>query len=398
MVATSRHLFVPLAADEPLSVLDAATGEVLRTFDGTPPPQQVLLTGSLLLIGSGQHIAAVAPETGLTKWQAPGKSLAAAGDRGHVLRAGGDKLACLSLQDGQTLWETAYAQAAQTLGVKKPAAGKAGFAGSLQVGTGVVLAPYRAGLKNSETMVLDAATGRPLWVLAYHDRPFGDGGGPFITEDGLVVFDSVSGEVRTLDTRTGQPKNTLAAPAIRYAGHHPRCYESRLTPRFIIGKQRGADFVDLASGKVTWCNWLRGSCHRGAIPANGLLYAGQHSCRCYTEAALRGLNALAPRSGEAAAAPRPDAPVRLERGPVFETLSSTESPASSHDDWPTYRHDAARSGASPCALGDKLAPAWTAALSGRLTAPVVGDGRLAVAATDQHAVHAFDASTGKPLW
>jgi outer membrane protein assembly factor BamB/SAM-dependent methyltransferase len=398
MVATSRHLFVPLAADEPLSMLDAATGEVLKAYDGTSPPQQVVLTGGLLLIGSGQQIAAVAPETGLTKWQAAGKALAAEAGRGYVLRAAGDKLACLDLQDGQTLWETAYAQAAQTLGVKKPAAGKVGFTGSLQVGAGIVLAPYRAGLKNSETMVLDAATGRPLWVLAYHDRPFGDGGGPFITEDGVIVLDSASGAVRTFDAKTGQPKNALDAPAIRFAGHHPRCYESRLTPRFIIGKQRGADFVDLASGEVTWCNWLRGSCHRGAIPANGLLYAGQHSCRCYTEAALRGLNALAPRSGEAAAAPRPDAPVRLERGPVFETLSSTESPASSHDDWPTYRHDAARSGASPCALGDKLAPAWTAALSGRLTAPVVGDGRLAVAATDQHAVHAFDASTGKPLW
>lgn len=398
MVATSRHLFVPLAADESLCMLDAATGKTLKTYDGTLPPQQVILTGDLLLIGSGEQIAAVDPETGLAKWRAPGRALAAEADRGYVLRAAGGKLACLDLQDGRTLWETPYEQAAQALGVNKPAAGKAGFTGPLQVGTGIVLAPYRANLKKSETMAFDAATGRPSWVLAYHDRPFGDGGGPFITDDGVVVLDSVSGEVRTLDAKTGQPKNTLAAPAIRFAGHHPRCYESRLTPRFIIGKQRGADFVDLASGEVTWCNWLRGSCHRGAIPANGLLYAGQHSCRCYTEAALRGLNALAPRSPEAATPSRPDEAARLERGPAFKTISSIKSPISSPSDWPTYRHDASRSGASPCAIGEKLALQWTAAPSGRLTAPVVGDGRLLVAAIDQHAVHAFDASSGKPLW
>ena len=194
------------------------------------------------------------------------------------------------------MWETDYAQAAQALDVKKPAAGKAGLVGPLQAGAGIVLAPYRVGLKDSETMVFDAASGRPLWVLGYHDRPFGRGGGPFIMDGGIWLLDSNAGEVRTLDAKTGQATNSVAAPAIRFVGHHARCYESRLTPRFIIGKERGADFVDLASGAVTWNNWLRGSCHRGAIPANGLLYAGQHSCRCYSEAALRGLHALAPGS------------------------------------------------------------------------------------------------------
>lgn len=398
MVATSQRLFVPLAVDEPVSMLDAATGELLKTYAGTPTPRQVILVDGLLLIGSGNQIVAVEPETGLTRWQAPGNGIIAAGNRGYLLRAGGKALACLELENGRPIWETAYAQAAEALKVKPPTAGKAGFVGSLQAGAGIVLAPYRAGLKDSETMFFEAASGRPLWVLDYHDRPFGRGGGPFIMDGGIWILEAGAGEVRTLEPKTGEPRNVLAAPAIRFAGHHPRCYESRLTPRFLIGKERGADFIDLASGAVTWNNWLRGACHRGAIPANGLLYAGQHSCRCYTEAALRGLNALAPLSSEPPTSPIEEIAHPLEHGPAFEAISKLESQPSNPADWPTYRHDASRSGASPCALADKLEMQWTTEPGGRLTAPVVSAGRLLVAAIDQHAVLAFDALTGKALW
>ena len=341
MVATSRHLFVPLAEEEPLSKLDAATGKTLKTYTGTPSPQEVLLTEGLLLIGSGKQVVAVDPDSGLTKWQAEGNEMAAEKTRVYVLHANGKALACLDLKNGNQLWQTDYESAAQKLGVNKSALGKPGFTGALQAGAGVVLAPYRTGLKDSETMVLDAASGRPLWVLNYHDRPFGQGGGPFIMEGGIWTLNSSAGEVRKFDPKTGERQKTVAAPAIRFVGHHPRCYESRLTPRFIIGKERGADFVDLDTGAVTWNNWLRASCHRGAIPANGLLYAGQHSCRCYSEAALRGLHALAPLDSEWAAPSRPDDAHRLERGPAFSQISNLKFQVS-NEDWPTYRHDVSR--------------------------------------------------------
>ena len=99
MVATRRHLFVPLAADEPLSMLDAATGQVLKTYAGTPPPQHVVLTDGRLLIGSGKQIVAVDPETG----ERSGRSRAASGCRRrprYVLRSAGQTLACLDLEDG----------------------------------------------------------------------------------------------------------------------------------------------------------------------------------------------------------------------------------------------------------------------------------------------------------
>ena len=37
-------------------------------------------------------------------------------------------------------------------------------------------------------------------------------------------------------------------------------------------------------------------------------------------------------------------------------------------------------------------------LGGKLTSPVIGSGRVLVAAVDQHTIHALDPETGRPLW
>jgi len=149
---------------------------------------------------------------------------------------------------------------------------------------------------------------------------------------------------------------------------------------------------------VTYNNWVRASCHRGAIPANGLLYAGQHSCRCYSETAIRGLNALAPASDNTKTPAGQDDERRLEPGPALAEVAKSTPRTARPTDWPTYRHDGSRSGATAVALPDDLAPQWTAALGEALTAPVVGDGRLLVAAGERHTVHAFDAARGNALW
>ena len=73
MVAAEERLFVQLAAAQPLSMLDAATGKVIKTFDQAPPPQQVLLIGGLLLIGSGKQVAALDAQTGKPRWQSAGR-------------------------------------------------------------------------------------------------------------------------------------------------------------------------------------------------------------------------------------------------------------------------------------------------------------------------------------
>jgi len=49
-------------------------------------------------------------------------------------------------------------------------------------------------------------------------------------------------------------------------------------------------------------------------------------------------------------------------------------------------------------VGDGLRRDWEVALGGRLTSPVIAEGRLFVADTATHAVHALDAGSGRRLW
>ncbi|MEQ1852061.1 MAG: LamG-like jellyroll fold domain-containing protein, partial [Chthoniobacteraceae bacterium] len=66
--------------------------------------------------------------------------------------------------------------------------------------------------------------------------------------------------------------------------------------------------------------------------------------------------------------------------------------------WPTYRHDAARSGASDQPLAADLAATWEANLGGRLSAMTIADGKAFVSQVDERTLHALDAATGKPVW
>jgi outer membrane protein assembly factor BamB len=117
---------------------------------------------------------------------------------------------------------------------------------------------------------------------------------------------------------------------------------------------------------------------------------------------LNSFNAL---SAERASPPSRE-PDRLEKGPAYSDVakaaaggnpqSAIRSPQS--DDWPTYRHDAARSGAASSSLSPGLTAHWQRALPGPLTAVVVAGGRLYVAQREAHTVHALSADDGSPLW
>jgi len=148
-------------------------------------------------------------------------------------------------------------------------------------------------------------------------------------------------------------------------------------------------------------HWVRGSCQYGVIPANGLLYAPQHSCACYIEAKLTGLLALKP--AEPADHPGVQPPAESERsrrvsGPAVAESSSLPASEDAVGDWPTYRHDSARTGHVLTEVPAELKCAWQARIGGRLSAPVIADNRLLVVSVDTHTVYAFDASAGKQLW
>ncbi len=397
MVASGDRLYVPLGADEPLSAIDAATGEVLRTYEGMAPVKEVVLAEGVLLIGARGKVHAVEVESGKPRWELPGAHPCVLDGRAFLTSPGGRSVVCVDLQTGQKTWETEFALTMSAPGSEPPSE-KAGFNEPLRAGAGIVLAAARQG-KQCRTVALAADDGRPLWQDGIGDRPFARGGGPFFIDGHVWTLDSGKGRLVARDPLTGKPGKQQSVPAIRYVGHHARCYHAKATCRYVIGKERGADFVDLASGEVTWSNWLRGPCHRGVIPANGLLYAGQHSCRCYTEAALHGFHALAPASEESQP-PGDDRerPESLVKGSAWADKPQVGPEPAASDDWPTFRHDAARSGATPADFPDGLDERWSAELGCKPSAPVVADGRAYVAAVDRHTLHAFDASTGQPVW
>ena len=87
---------------------------------------------------------------------------------------------------------------------------------------------------------------------------------------------------------------------------------------------------------------------------------------------------------------------RLEKGPAYGQVANSE--VVSDADWPTFRHDPARSGATKAVIPSEIDVAWSASPGGKLTAPVVVNNSLYVAASDTHAVYAIDAGTGRTRW
>ncbi|MHC4506863.1 MAG: PQQ-binding-like beta-propeller repeat protein, partial [Planctomycetota bacterium] len=109
------------------------------------------------------------------------------------------------------------------------------------------------------------------------------------------------------------------------------------------------------------------------------------------------LKAAGPR--RAARVPRPEDD-RLQKGPAYGQATDGTGGPGGHKagDWPTYRHDAKRSGSTTADVPTGLRQSWKADLGGRLSTLASANGRVYVAQVDAHAVHALDAASGAKLW
>src|ERR1700730_13751091 len=67
--------------------------------------------------------------------------------------------------------------------------------------------------------------------------------------------------------------------------------------------------------------------------------------------------------------------------------------------WPTYQHDAARSGLDPDApVVSEVSAAWNTQLDGKMYAQPLVVGSLAYAATENNTVYALDVTSGAVVW
>jgi outer membrane protein assembly factor BamB len=424
LLTDGKKVYVTLGIDAPVSALDAATGETLRTYKETPFAEELILSQGVLFVQctrgptrlndyrpkftdiwancrpaegawdkQARILHAIDAESGRALWTrefviAP---LTLAADAKRLYFFSGERVVSADRKTGAPLWQSEPVKCAPSL---SPAYGP-----SLVVYGDVVL--LSAESKNMHGF--DAATGRRLWSAPHLP------GGHTSPEDLLVVQGLVWCGVRNVtgrDLHTGEVKGEAPPDATSYWFHH-RCHRAKATDRYILLSRTGIEFVEPAAKHWINNNWVRGGCLYGVMPCNGLVYAPPSACGCYLEGKLYGFNALAPQS-KTWTPPRevPDAG-RMERGPAYEQfvnppatadLRQSAIPSAQAEDWPTYRHDPARSGASAAAVPPDLKAKWQVQLGGRLTGPTVAGGRAFVASVDTHTVYAIDADSGKPVW
>jgi outer membrane protein assembly factor BamB len=466
LVAAGDRVYVTLGYDAPVSALDAATGETVKTYEGTEGTLEIVHHEGILYLVLGRpralepesglgsrgpfvrpssgpkRVVALEADTGEVVWtKADGETadvfpLTLAVDGPRVLMHGEEHVLCLDRRTGREIWRHARPADPKRPGWSSP---------TLVAWRDVVL----VGDRNPETtepagdaprsgkeywtfyrggpgrlVALSAEDGRELWSCPCAES-FHAPVDVFVA-DGLVWTGQnharwLGGELHWLktgddwykeeptlgrDPQTGEVKRRLwAGDAFAPTLHH-RCYRNKATERFMLLGRIGVEFIDLEAGAPLRHNWIRGTCQYGILPANGLLYVTPHSCACYIQSKLNGFWALAPKRNDARTARdqgrrarEQDAVTpRLEGGSAYSQLPTPGSQLPTPSDWPTYRHDPARSGATGASVPAELKRAWQADLGGRLTSVVVAGGKVFASQVDAHTVHALAAENGEALW
>ncbi len=407
LVADGERVFVTLGFHAPVSVLDAATGEIVRTCKGTEGTDEILCRDGTLVLcvrGAGGDAAvrrggqpapdslmALEAATGDVLWEKPAGRpvpLCTAVAGGRVVYQSGSEIVALALRTGEEAWRARL----QAPKAKAPAKGKKkrrGGGGTLVARDDVVLV-----LALGRLFALSAKDGKELWNAPGSGGP-GVANPPDLFVAGGLVWAGSSRQGR--DPKTGKVRRTLELEKVITQGHHFRCYRSKATERYLLWPKRGVEFLDLQGKGHMRHDWLRAPCKYGVLPANGLLYVPSHQCFCYPGVKLNGFNALAPR-GRFQVPGSGFRDGRLEKGPAYganpEPVTRNPEPA----DWPMHRHDSRHSGSTKAAVPARVERLWQAALGGRLSQPVVVGDRLYVAQTDAHRVVCLNAADGKPVW
>ena len=420
LVAVGDRVYVTFGQTEPLTVLDAVTGKTIRTCDGTRATEEVIFADGVLYLlvnpnrkpvkyraagtsykeigrassswgwspgGPPQSVMAVDAASGRTLWKHAAKVAPLTltlSDR-KVFFANGSGMVALDRKTGKRLWVT-----------KGPAIKKVGTGGSLR-------AVYSDGVlviaNGTKVTGFSAKDGEQLWtgslLHSSHHCP-----NDLFVIDGLIWSANTGTpqkkgtHLKAIDLHTGRVKKDFTAKNLPAFPMHPRCYPSRATTRYIMTNGMGTEFYRLGDTKVEILHYVRGSCIYGVMPCNGLLYKPPDSCACYYQSKLEYFCALSPASALKKKTPET---ARLEKGSAYGRVADGKAPAGDSD-WPMYRRDAARSGSYPSPIAAALKKCWTVELGGKLTQPVVANGRAFVSSIARQTLYALDADSGKVLW
>lgn len=433
LVASGDRVYLTLGYRSPVNVLDAATGGLIRELDHTQNTDEMVLIGKTLLVRrrkvipdycqeasawkvqrrAGQKLPPASPgdetitaidvDTGKPLWQWEDSrivTLSLSAWKGRVCYHNFGQLVCLDLQAGKELWRAdcpSWPDLVETSGTLVMyedmvfyAADRGTHAFSAAEGELLWKGPRirRTGIRHTADLQI---AGGLLWSGITPDMPTGN----IPREISPFAVPEFSGLVlQGLDPRTGQVKRRVNIQELISGGHHIRCYRSKATDRYLMWPKRGTEFVDIVQGRHhTRTDWLRGECSYGVMPSDGLVFAPPHPCICYPGVKLNGFFAA---SAQPVAPAARDNDPRLRRGPAYSMKTTSDKILPG--DWPMYRHDAARSGATASAVALHLATSWKKSVGGRLTQSVVVGDKVLLASVDTHTLYALDGDDGRTVW
>ena len=409
LVAVGDNVFVTLGLYAPVSMLDAATGDVTRTFEGTEEAFEILCEDDRLYLAINPElkvnepdpdiaIMAVDVNSGKTIWKVDAQSgiyqtgftlpqyvdvYLTSGKEG-IFFLGKDEIIGLDHNTGERKWSVPCEPQS---GGKKSRLSQPFTV--LAYHDSVVL--YGICGNGLSYKAIDADSGKLLWTktantIAYYSPP-----DLFVNQGLLWALNSKEWTYDGLDPLTGEKKKSIDMSLIRKGTHH-NCYRNKATQSFFLyGRNKGVEFFGL-DNESKRINWAKGACRYGIMPANGMIYFPPHFCTCYATSKLNGLFAI---SHTGITQKEPSTAQQVTRGPAYggELGSDTGS-----TDWPTYRQNNARTGFQAVPLSGELKPQWRAQLGGNLTSPIMADNKVFIASKDDHRVICLAAETGKTQW
>ncbi|MHC4175448.1 MAG: outer membrane protein assembly factor BamB family protein, partial [Planctomycetota bacterium] len=406
IVADGDRLYTTLTYQAPVSILDAATGDIIATVEATRNTSEILVSNGIVVAYTQQiledaarrrgaeaetkpALVAVRGQTGEVLWEKQTgqiRPLALAIDNGRIIYLSGKELVSLNLANGRERWSV-----------------RPKFTTPKTLVTVDDVVVMQGG---KYVAAHDVISGRLLWQKTVPSIGGGEGDDLFVV-DGLVwrgmlcvddegkpVKKSPNALVIGWDLRSGAEERRILVNNLRSPEHHHRCYRNKATVRYLISSYEGAEFLDFQADDHSQSNWLRGACKHGMVPCNGMLYVPSDQCFCQPGAKFLGYAAVT--AGPDVALQAVADKERLEQGPAYGNV--LDPGPSSRNDWPTYRHDAARSGTTRTWVPYDVAVNWKITLGGELTAPVAAGGKMFVAKSDAHSLYALDMASGEVLW
>jgi len=347
LVAIDERVYVTLDRNKPVKALDAATGETLKTYEGTENTHQIMYADNRLVMLTGTSQAAIHidpkgnqsgtrsittadPETGAVLWKKDidrGALIPLVVSGGSLMYQTTKELICLELHSGKEKWRTAH-----PLALAKPKSKIWSWATPTLTAQNDIV--YVADFKSLSAISIE--DGEILWKTS-SAQGFASPPDIFLINElmwrGYVKNRNIGDFGQGLNAKTGKIEKTLdTEKAWDFATlAHARCYRPKATSRFILASRSGIEFIDVDSGEIKLNHWLRGTCQYGVLPCNGLLYAPPHSCACNIKTMVRGLRAFAP-ANPASSNLQAKAP-RLVQGPAFGKVDQETAAAKPSEDW-----------------------------------------------------------------